>query len=94
MTSSWCTTRSTTSTQDLEKKIRGGANILNVLIAEGRTVYVHCTAGMSRAPSMVLGYLVLYKGIEFEAAFRLVKESREVVCPNMEVLRKVLGKGK
>lgn len=47
--------------EDLKAKIKGGADILNKLINEqGLAVYVHCTAGMGRAPACVLTYLCLY----------------------------------
>jgi protein-tyrosine phosphatase len=76
--------------EDLALKIRGAAECLSNLIAEGRTVYVHCTAGMGRAPSTVIGYLVIYKKIGLEEAYNLVKENRKVVNPNMWSLKKAL----
>lgn len=79
--------------EDLEKKVRGGSACLRDLIAEGHTVYVHCSAGWGRSASTVVGYLVLYKGMELDEAFRIVKKSRKVVCPNMQALRRALVEG-
>ena len=42
---------------DLTQKLPAAAEILKNLIEEGRNVYVHCTAGMGRAPAIVLFYL-------------------------------------
>jgi len=44
---------------DLTEKLYEGAKVLSGLIDEGRNVYVHCTAGMGRAPAIVLVYLCL-----------------------------------
>eukprot|EP00826_Nyctotherus_ovalis_P003085 TRINITY_DN10619_c0_g1_i9.p2 TRINITY_DN10619_c0_g1~~TRINITY_DN10619_c0_g1_i9.p2 ORF type:complete len:185 (+),score=40.36 TRINITY_DN10619_c0_g1_i9:298-852(+) len=74
--------------EDLSQKVRGGAECIDSLINEGRTVYVHCTAGMGRAPSMVIGYLVMYKKMSLDEAYNLVKENRKVVSPNMWALKK------
>lgn len=47
--------------QDLRSKILNGAKLLNEMINEdNRKVYVHCTAGMGRAPAVVLVYLCLF----------------------------------
>lgn len=46
---------------DLTSKLFEGAKIINELISQGHVVYVHCTAGMGRAPAVVLVYLCLFK---------------------------------
>ena len=50
---------------DLTAKLYGAACTLNQMINErGRAVYVHCTAGMGRAPASVLVYLCLFRQME------------------------------
>lgn len=50
---------------DLSSKLFEAAKVLNDLInVKGLNVYVHCTAGMGRAPAAVLVYLCLYKKVE------------------------------
>lgn len=44
--------------------------------AMGKRTYVHCTAGINRASLTVLGYLTFVKGMEYEAALRIVRENR------------------
>lgn len=48
--------------QHLTERLFEGAKVLNDMINnKGLSVYVHCTAGMGRAPATVLVYLILYK---------------------------------
>jgi predicted protein tyrosine phosphatase len=54
------------------------------LQAEGHRTYVHCTAGISRAPLTVFGYLTLVAGIEEEAARNLIMRARPESIPYWE----------
>jgi protein-tyrosine phosphatase len=46
---------------DLRQKMYKGAEVLNEMINKDKLdVYVHCTAGMGRAPAVVLCYLCLW----------------------------------
>lgn len=49
--------------RNLVERIRGAAEVVKDLLDEGRWVYIHCTAGMGRAPSAFLVYLCLYEGV-------------------------------
>ena len=54
-------------------------------IDEGRSsgcVFVHCNAGVSRAASMVIGYVMKSEGMEFQKAFDHVKSIRSCIRPN------------
>ncbi len=42
--------------------------LLHQLLADGHTVYLHCTEGINRAPSVALAYLVQHEGLDVEAA--------------------------
>jgi predicted protein tyrosine phosphatase len=69
---------------------------------EGLTVFVHCTAGMGRAPAAVLVYLCLFRpdadyGFTQDSEFDLpqqvdlyVKSFRKVSTPNLRAVRNVL----
>jgi protein-tyrosine phosphatase len=76
---------------DLSSKLFEGAKIINELInKEGLNVYVHCTAGMGRAPAAVLVYLCLFKKITCwnnpTAVDLYVKSYRKVSVPNMRAV--------
>ena len=52
-------------------------------IKEGKVVFVHCAAGVSRSSSMVIAYLMIERGMRFTEAFDFVRKKREVIRPNM-----------
>ena len=48
----------------------------------GGCVLVHCNAGVSRAPSIVIGYLMTTRRFTFQEALDYVKSKRPSVRPN------------
>ena len=52
-------------------------------IQNGRRVFVHCRKGISRAPSVAIGYLVLYQGLSFDAAFEKLRAKNPKIDPNL-----------
>ncbi|OQV13404.1 hypothetical protein BV898_12356 [Hypsibius exemplaris] len=50
-------------------------------LAGGR-VLVHCLMGVSRSASVVLAYLVKYRGMSLEEAHELVRRQRPMISPN------------
>ena len=75
--------------EDLAEKLKGAGDLLHKLLKEGNTVYVHCTAGMSRAAATVIIYLVLYENYTVEEAANFCKKHRPVICPNYGVINKI-----
>ena len=75
--------------EDLSEKLKGAGDLLNKLMKAGKTVYVHCTAGMSRAAATVIIYLVLYEGYNVEEAVNFCKKHRPVICPNYGVINRI-----
>ncbi|XP_028249242.1 dual specificity protein phosphatase 19 [Parambassis ranga] len=49
---------------------------------EKGVVLIHCNAGVSRAPAVVIGYLMSCDGLSFDAALSLVKSARPTASPN------------
>ncbi len=45
-------------------------------------VLVHCVLGKSRSPALILAYLMKYENMSLKSAYSLVKQKREIVCPN------------
>lgn len=76
------------SPEDLERRLRGASNLLGDLVSAGHRVYVHCTAGVGRAPATVIGYLAWHKGMDLDEAYNLVKSLRS--CdPYIDAIRSV-----
>ena len=75
--------------EDLAEKLKGAGDLLNKLLKEGNSVYVHCTAGMSRAAATVIIYLVLYENFTVEEAANFCKKHRPVICPNYGVINRI-----
>lgn len=55
------------------------------LLARGERVYLHCNAGLNRAPTVAIAYLHVHHGQTLEAACHLVKSHRACV-PYMRAL--------
>lgn len=54
--------------------------------AHGHNVLIHCTAGVSRSPTFVIGYLMKYKNMRFQTALDFVKQRRRCSSPNLSFL--------
>jgi len=63
---------------------------LNALIDAGERVYLHCNAGMNRAPTVAIAFLRAHRGMSLNEALALVKQQR--ACgPFMTVLEEHFG---
>ena len=45
-------------------------------------VLIHCVSGISRSGSLVIAYVMKYHKMDFEEAWKFVKEKRSIVYPN------------
>jgi hypothetical protein len=75
---------------ELRAKLCDTIQALDELLAEGHVVYLHCTAGIGRAPTVAIGYLHSCLGWEFEDAVAHVKVRRQC-APHLEALRLALA---
>lgn len=82
--------------KDLTLKLKSASDKLKELLEKGHSVYVHCTAGMSRAAATVIVYLVLYDEDDFtvKTAREFCKKHRSIICPNYDVINKVMKEHK
>lgn len=58
--------------EDLRRQLPKAVNLLSTLLKRGHRVYVHCTAGMNRSPTVVIAYLYWGKKWDFPDAVRFV----------------------
>ncbi len=67
-----------------------GVNFIHNAIRAGEKVYIHCGAGVGRAPTMAAAYL-MSTGLNLDAALETIKKVRPFIFitpPQMGVLRK------
>ncbi|HUO04825.1 MAG TPA: dual specificity protein phosphatase family protein [Candidatus Binataceae bacterium] len=63
---------------------------LHRLIGPGERVYLHCNAGMNRAPTIAIAYLRAYRKMSLDEAMALVKR-RRACGPFMAMLEDYFG---
>jgi protein-tyrosine phosphatase len=52
-------------------------------------VFVHCIAGISRAPTLVGAYLIIKQGMTVQQALKTVSKKRNI-CPNEGFLQQLI----
>ncbi|HOB62673.1 MAG TPA: dual specificity protein phosphatase family protein [Candidatus Competibacteraceae bacterium] len=65
--------------------LRQAVKTLQQLLNEGHTVYVHCTLGQVRSPTVALAYLTGIQGFAIEEAIILIKQGRPQAMPLMRI---------
>jgi protein-tyrosine phosphatase len=71
---------------DLQRQLSECASVLERLLKDGHIVYVHCTAGVIRSPTVVAAYLHWCEGWELEKAVRHLRQLRDCT-PNAQAIR-------
>lgn len=54
-----------------------------------KKIFVHCNAGVSRSPSIVIAYLIKSLNYSFKEAFNLVKNKRNIINPNEKFIKEL-----
>ena len=70
--------------EDMRRQLPKAIAQLAGLQRDGHRTYVHCTAGLGRAPLTVLGYLTLVQGQDPEHAIQLILKGRSGAVPAWE----------
>ena len=71
------------------------ATVLDGWVSTGKKVFVHCFAGISRSASVIITYLMVYKGWSFDLAFQHLKLRRPRIHPHSDfipILRSIESK--
>jgi protein-tyrosine phosphatase len=71
---------------DLRRKLRDCVVLLDDLLKAGQTVYLHCTAGVSRSPTVAAAFLNWKLGWTLDQALSHLRAVRNC-CPDAEVIR-------
>lgn len=61
------------------------ADWIHGILSSGKKILVHCRAGISRSPTIVIAYLIKYRTLPVKAALNLIHVARTVV-PNFGFL--------
>ena len=64
-----------------------GADFIQTLVKNKMKCYVHCNAGMGRAPTMVSAYYILHKGLTPKQAVARIRKHRSRVSPNIKQMK-------
>lgn len=59
-------------------------------IKNNEKVLVHCVAGISRSPAIVIGFLMRYAKMNMNDAYDFVKRKRSIVSPNLNFMGQLL----
>jgi protein-tyrosine phosphatase len=78
------------SADALSERLDATLVALKDLIDRGRRVYLHCNAGLNRAPTIAIAYLRAARGMSLDQALAHVK-SRHACGPYMTVLEERFG---
>lgn len=66
-------------------------SIIKEALIDNKNVVVHCAAGMSRSPTLVIAYLMIENRWSFEEAINFVKKRRPIVEPNIGFVKQLKG---
>jgi protein-tyrosine phosphatase len=75
---------------DLANKLVEPIRKLHNLLSAKQKVYIHCNAGICRAPAVVLGYLCHYEGMSIEGGLSQIRIARPVASPFRSAVKKAL----
>lgn len=67
------------------------SDLINELLEQGKSVYIHCFLGVSRSSSVVLAYLIKYRKMNFEKSLTFLTSKRSTVAPNLGFTRQLVA---
>ncbi len=62
--------------------IKEGAMYIQMFTNVGKNIVVHCKAGISRSATVILAWMIIYKNMKFDEAYRYLAEKRPIIRPN------------
>lgn len=78
------------SADAMRERLKAALDDLHALISSQRRVYLHCNAGLNRAPTLAIGYLRGFRKMSLDEALAHVKK-RRACGPFMTILEDYFG---
>ena len=66
---------------DQRQRLPSAVRSLGQLLSGGNRIYLHCTAGINRAPLVALAYLTFVEAMAVADALALIQRGRPQACP-------------
>ncbi|CAF1152054.1 unnamed protein product [Adineta steineri] len=79
-----------TQKQNLLEYFDKAYSFIHNAIENNEKVLVHCVAGISRSPAIVIGFLMRYAKMNMNDAYDFVKRKRSIVSPNLNFMGQLL----
>ena len=76
---------------DLCEKLPAAVDALDQLMTGGHSVYLHCTAGVNRSPTVAIAWLVTHRGFKLDAAHAHFMAIRSMAVPDLSALRRFVA---
>jgi protein-tyrosine phosphatase len=78
------------SSDEMAGRLKAALDDLHDLVGNNQRVYLHCNAGLNRAPTLAIAYLRAHRGMSLNEALAHVK-ARRACGPFMTVLEDYFG---
>ena len=82
---------SDTPTAELVPVIREINKIIEFELKANRGVLVYCFKGISRAPSVIMAFLMEYRKMSFDSAFDLIRAASPNIDPNAGFMMQLMN---
>lgn len=79
-----------TQKQNLLEHFERAYAFISQALSKREKVLVHCVAGISRSPAIVISFLMRYARLSMNDAYELVKSKRTIVAPNLNFMGQLL----